>query len=429
MRFSSALALGLACLTNFGVFGRPTPNGIESRSPPNGGYKSVGYYVNWATYDRKFDPKDLVGDQWTHILYSFADISPEGNVHFVDTYSNLEKAFEGDTQGPQGNNLRGALKQMYMMKQQNRHMKTLLSIGGWSYKDSFRGPASTDGGRQTFAKSSVQLLKDYGFDGIDIDWEYPANEEEAGNMVLLLAEIRKALDEYSKTVGDGYKYLLTVASPAGAQHYSIMKLAEMDKHLDFWNLMAYDYSGGWDSTSGHSANIFASTSDKQATKFNTQDALIAYKRAGIESKKIVLGMPLYGRAFAETEEKPGASFNGIGQGTWEKGVYDYKTLPQPGAKVVECEQEVASYSYDPVKKLFISFDTPKIAGMKANYLKQMGLGGTMWWETSADKPKGEGSLVETVIEHLGGRENMDKSQNQLNYPQSQYDNIKNQMKM
>lgn len=48
MRFSSALALGLACLTNFGVFGRPTPNGIESRSPPNGGYKSVGYYVNWV---------------------------------------------------------------------------------------------------------------------------------------------------------------------------------------------------------------------------------------------------------------------------------------------------------------------------------------------------------------------------------------------
>ncbi|KAF3483730.1 endochitinase 1 [Arthroderma uncinatum] len=424
MRFSSALALGLACLTNVGVFGRPTPNGGTDSAPPNGGYKSVGYYVNWATYDRKFDPTDLDASQYTHILYSFADIAPSGEVKFVDTYSNLEKSFAGDSPSAQGNNLRGALKQMYMMKKKNRHLKTLLSIGGWSYKDNFRGPASTDAGRQMFAKSSVKMLKDYGFDGIDIDWEYPQNEQEAGDMVLLLAEIKKALKEYSDSIGDGYKYLLTVASPAGEQHYGKMKLGEMDQHLDFWNLMAYDYSGSWDGKSGHSANIFRSTSDPESTKFNTQDALIAYGKAGIKPEKIVMGMPLYGRAFAQTEGKPGSQFNGVGEGTWEKGVYDYKTLPQEGAQVVECEKEVASYSYDPVKKLFISFDTPKIAGMKANYIKQMGLGGTMWWETSSDKPVGQGSLVETAINHLGGKEKMDKSQNQLNYPQSQYDNIK-----
>ncbi|EFR03515.1 endochitinase 1 [Nannizzia gypsea CBS 118893] len=426
MRFSSALALGLACLANIGdVFARPTP---DSRPPPSGGYKTVGYYGDWDVYKRNFHPKDLVGDQWTHILYSFAAISPEGEVSFKDT-SNTQKIYEGDNQSLQGNNLFGSLKQMYLMKQKNRQMKTLISIGGWTYKDAFSGPASTDTGRQTFAKSSVKMLADYGFDGIDIDWEYPTNEKEAGDFVLLLAEVRKALDEYSKSIGDGYKYLLTVASPAGASHYNIMKLGEMDKHLDFWNLMAYDYSGKWDQTSGHSANIFSSTTDKTSTKFNTQDALLAYYAAGIKPEKIVLGMPLYGRSFTGTENKPGASFSGVGEGSFEDGVWNYKDLPQPGATVVECEQEVASYSYDPAKKLFISYDTPKIAGMKANYLRQMGLGGTMWWEASGDKPKGEGSLVETVIERLGGRETMDKSENQLSYPQSQYDNIKNQMKM
>ncbi|EGE00511.1 endochitinase [Trichophyton tonsurans CBS 112818] len=391
MRFS-ALTLGLACLANIGgVFARPTPNGDSSRPVPNGGYKTVGYYADWDVYGRNFHPKNLEGDQWTHILYSFAGISPEGEVFFKDS-SNTQKIYEGDNQSLQGNNLFGSLKQMYLMKQKNRQMKTLVSIGGWTYKESF-------------------------------------NEKQAGDFVMLLAEVRKALDEYSKSIGDGYKYLLTVASPAGASHYNIMKLGEMDKYLDFWNLMAYDYSGGWDQTSGHSANLFSSTTDKTATKFNTQDALLAYYKAGVKPEKIVLGMPLYGRAFTSTEEKPGASFSGVGEGSFENGIWDYKSLPQPGAKVVECEQEVASYSYDPAKKLFISYDTPKIAGMKANYLRQMGLGGTMWWETSGDKPKSEGSLVETVIERLGGREKMDKSQNQLNYPQSQYDNIKNQMKM
>ncbi|EZF25842.1 hypothetical protein H112_01865 [Trichophyton rubrum D6] len=385
-------------------------------------------YNHQDIYGRNFHPQNLEGDQWTHILYSFAGISPEGEVFFKDS-SNTQKIYDGDNQSLQGNNLFGSLKQMYLMKQKNRQMKTLVSIGGWTYKDSFSGPASTDTGRQTFAKSAVKMLADYGFDGIDVDWEYPADEKEAGDFVMLLAEVRKALDEYSKSIGDGYKYLLTVASPAGASHYNVMKLGEMDKYLDFWNLMAYDYSGGWDQTSGHSANLFSSTTDKTATKFNTQDALLAYYKAGVKPEKIVLGMPLYGRAFTSTEEKPGASFSGVGEGSFEKGIWDYKSLPQPGAKIVECEQEVASYSYDPAKKLFISYDTPKIAGMKANYLRQMGLGGTMWWETSGDKPKGEGSLVETVIERLGGREKMDKSQNQLNYPQSQYDNIKNQMKM
>lgn len=267
-------------------------------------------------------------------------------------------------------------------------------------------------------------MKNLGLDGLDIDWEYPKNAQEAQDLVLLLKECREALDKYGSCLPTPHHFELTVACPAGAQNYEKMDLKGMDKYLDFWNLMAYDFAGSWDATAGHQANLFKSQTNPSSTPFSTDEAVKYYIGQGVKSGKIVLGMPLYGRAFENTDGL-GKPYQGTGQGTWENGVHDFKKLPLPGAKECCDDEAMGTYSYDEQKRILVTYDTVDCARKKAQWIQKQGLGGGMWWESSADRD-GEQSLIGNVVGVLGGPDGtgMEKKENCLEYPESKYENLK-----
>ncbi|KAL1887213.1 Chitinase 4 [Ceratocystis pirilliformis] len=396
---------------------------------PNG-FINLVYYHDRSIEERKFRASQMTVDKLTHVNYAFLQPYQNGSVIPGNLQNDvIEPLIEGETQpytyeenGVIKYNALGCVKDLFMLKQNNRYLKTLISIGGWDWSGNFSIIAADEAKVEIFVTESVKYMADWGFDGVDIDWEYPQNKEESVNFISLLKRMRKALDDYAAAVTPGYRYLLTIAAPAGPANIQQLDMKSLGEILDFINLMAYDYAGSWSSKSGFMANVYPSKSTPAATDVNTEAAVNAYLDGGVPANKLILGMPVYGRGFENTEGI-GMPFEGIGPGTWEPGAYDYKALPFEGAKEVFDEETLGHYSYDPVKKQLISYDTPQVVTRKVEYLSSKGLGGSMFWEASADK-LGEGSLIGasySALEKTAGSPSC--SENQLYYPNSMYSNI------
>lgn len=401
--------------------GAPPPVPTQPGSLPgqNQGFRSVLYFCNWAIYGRKHFPKDIPLDRVSHILYAFANITPEtGEIVLSDKWSDTDIVLDGDSWNDPNTYLKGCLNQFFNFKKQHRSLKIMLSIGGWTYSSALAQGASTVERRKNFATSAVKLLKELGLDGLDVDWEYPQNEEQAQQYVDLLRELRLELDSYALHLNlPRDQFELSVAAPAGPFQYRTLKVRDMDQYLTFWNVMCYDYAGSWSNTAQHHANLFGG-------ELNTDTALKYYQSGGVHPSKLVMGMPIYGRAFVGTDGL-GKPYSGIGEGSWEAGTWDFKALPLPGSTETTDMQAVAAYSYDPQKKLLVTYDNNATIKAKADYVRQNGYGGGMWWESSGDMPLASGkSLVHSFTEFLGPA-SIDKKQNCLYYPESPHENLKN----
>ncbi|NJP31861.1 glycosyl hydrolase family 18 protein [Micromonospora thermarum] len=332
--------------------------------------------------------------------------------------------------------LRGNFNQLKKLKAKHPHLKVLISLGGWTYSKFFSDAAATDAARKKFVKSCLDMyikgdLPAYNgaggagvaagiFDGIDLDWEWPGAEGHAGNHwgpqdkannLLLFAEFRRQLDELGATTGK--RYLLTAFTPADpakiAAGWDINTsdgTPSVFDYMDFANVQGYDFHGAgsdnsWEpNRTGHASNLYTDAQDPYTVHFSYDDAIQVYLAAGVNPRKLTIGLPFYGRGWqgvtdggvhGEWQAATGAA---PGQFPEEAGTRGYSNLiaSVPGCTVHHDEQSISTYCYTGPGGQWWTFDDPWSLQRKAAWLKSKGLLGVMIWEMSGDT----GTLMSAV---------------------------------
>jgi GH18 family chitinase len=369
----------------------------------------VGNYGSWSIYARDYHVAEIPAGQLTHLNYAFLDISPDGNCILSDPWADVQKPYPGDGGGP----IRGNFRQLQILKGQYPELRTLLAIGGWTLSGRFSDVALTAASRQQFAQSCVELMRQYAFDGLDVDWEFPVSgglptntyrPEDRENFTLLLAALRAELD--AKALVDGRPYLLTASLGAAPSHYANLELDQIHAHLDWLSLMAYDFHGPWSPITHFHAPLFAPADDPpfESDDLSGDAAARAYQAAGIPDTKIVLGLPFFGRGWKNVGSAQGGLFRphgGVPPGTYEDGVFDYRDLRanyEFGYVRHWHEQAKAPWLYGPLSHVMIAYDDPASIAAKAAYVDAHGLGGLMFWELSMDDD--DHTLVDAVASGL-----------------------------
>ncbi|NEW06619.1 hypothetical protein GK047_11400 [Paenibacillus sp. SYP-B3998] len=405
------------------------------------GTKIVTYYPEWAVYGRGFKVPNMDPTKSNVINYAFADICwngrhgnpdptgpnpstwacadevgninvPNGTIVQGDTWADTGMSYPGDTwETP----IKGSFNQLVKLKQANPNVKTIISVGGWTWSNRFSDVAADPTTRSNFAKSAVSFIKKYQFDGVDLDWEYPVGGGLAGNSyraadkqnyVLLLQAVRAELD--TAGAADGKHYYLTIASGAGPSFIGNNELASLASILDWINLMSYDFHGGWDTKGAQNAPLYYDAADTTADpiNFNIDKAVTNYLAAGVPASKIVLGLAYYGRGWTGCANVNGGQYQpctGVSQtGTWEKGSYDFYDLQanyinKNGYTRYWNAVTKTPYLYNPSGGTYISYDDEQSIQAKVDYIKSKGLGGAMAWEASGDRNKTLQNIVKQEL--------------------------------
>jgi chitinase len=321
-------------------------------------FRVVGYYAGRTTMVDSFPIEKL-----THIIFGFAHL--KGNELHINNAR--------DT---------ATIQELIKLKGRNPQLKVFISLGGWSGCATCSDVFSSKKGRKDFAKSVQQLCENFGTDGIDLDWEYPAIEGFPGHKYLPSDKenFTKLVKRLRKTLGK--KKEISFAAGGFKQYIdSSIEWKKVMKKIDFVNLMSYDLVNGYASVTGHHTALYSSPQQFESTD-QAVNQLIKFK---VPKNKIIIGAAFYGKVWENVADTANGLYqNGKYIGNIIFRNFDTQMSVDSGFAYHWDSTANAPYSYNAEKKLFVTYDDKKSIMLKTRYAIAKGLGGIMFWELGYD---------------------------------------------
>jgi len=364
----------------------------------------IAYFPSWKWYHRQqlVNPATIDYSKYTIINYAFFRPHPDGSVSPFDPLADktlllgeiMSIAPPGYARSMGFGNAEWHRPGTSLVdRAHSQGVRVVISIGGWTMSEHFSGIAASSEKRRRFARDCNEIVRVYGVDGIDLDWEYPGYRAHNGspadkwNFTLLLREIRDSLDVLQSATGR--RLLLTSAFGVAPTRMAEIDWDGVVPLLDYINLMTYDFYGSNFGMTNHHAPLFPPA--KGITGFDlhsTVHHLIG--RYGVPPSKINVGLAFYGRSL-KTKSSPGlhvSSNRTPDSATFpeDQGTPMFYNIIPRLAQFNYHWDSLAQAPYLQGKKsnTFVSFEDERSVSQKARYILDHQLAGAIIWDLTGD---------------------------------------------
>ncbi|XP_048248855.1 chitinase-3-like protein 1 [Haliotis rufescens] len=338
-------------------------------------YQRFCYLASWARYRADpvaFNPEDVGVNLCTHLAYAFANVDDSGTkLISADLWSDpvMYKRFTN-------------------LKKKDPNLKLLVSVGGWDGNPKvFSSLVSTDKNINTFAGNAINFLRSRNFDGLDVDWEFPAargsSPSDRQRFTRMIQLIRQAFNTDASRTGKDRLLLTAALSPDPFRVSLSYEPAKLASYLDLISLMTYDMHGHWEEmkTPAHHSALYGTPTD---VINNVAFAATFWTRLGVPRDKILLGLPFYGRTYTlsgGTVTGPGNAGN-YTRHSGTLAYYEVCKILQDGATGQRIDAQKVPFLVS--KNQWVGYDDEKSLAAKVKYVIDNGFGGVMVWALDMD---------------------------------------------
>jgi len=419
---------------------------------PAGAGVRAAYFASWDIYGRGYVPQEIPADKLNVIFYAFAQPAKQSDGSIAcapgDPWADYETPYlTSDLPDRSKPHVEGNFAELAKLKAAHPGLKLVMSIGGWTFSKYFSDAAASEATRKAFVASCVdEFIKgnlppggwnELGgpgsaaglFDGIDVDWEFPGKDPGNGadhtpadvkNATKLLQEFRSQLTAYGARTG--HDYLLTLDIPGGnVNSTGSFELAKVSRVVDWINVLAYDFHGGWDSITDFNSPFTpdplepALTGGALAQFWNVTGTVDYFEQNGVRPESIVLGVPFYGKEYVNVpstnhglyqtfSNPPTLNTDQTFHNLVDTGLVDPNlTVVGPTAVTGSGTTGLNGFTqywntataepwlYNPTLNggTFVSYQDPRTIAERAALVRSEGLRGIFAWEISQDDNAGD----------------------------------------